>query len=628
MTQAAVRCVALQQQQQQQQQPLGMLPLLGAPELWRRCPSLAPAAPQIVARALAELGPLPGAAELAARLRLPGDRPAESGGRRGAAACALFANILSVGERAVMQQSAAAAAAAAAGGRSGGGGMMPPSAPPPPPSAQLVAVLLALLALLPREALQSAGGARSEGGGGGSMAGAQQQRRDSDDGDGGAGDGYDERDAPYLSEAALAAAAGCGGRLPAPEPPLDAATARAVGEFGGDAGLALLRRLAAAELPAASAAEADATGISGSGSGSDAQTERAWQACRLIWAAVSLLPQVPRLRALLALGVGGRLPARIWFSLLRPLQQRQLAAAAAGAAAAPGTAAPMDVDGSASPPYGADGAPAAWGDPARTQLPLVALSPALGAFIATADLADLGQALPLGEIYDAGRPSYGLVPLLRRTLWQVIVVEGDAHTAAGSFGGGGTGASGGSGGGAPALRRALAASAGALLQQLAEHNHRLAFAPPAAFVADGYSSERFLAEAAASGLRLGERGGGGATGGGGAGGGTTGGARRLGQLLARAPCLVPFEDRVRLLHRELAADRAAAADAEASAALLAAGNDPWGLGAAWAGADPGRFVAIRRDHLLDDAFERLGALGPERLRGRVRIQYVDEHGAQ
>lgn len=78
---------------------------------------------------------------------------------------------------------------------------------------------------------------------------------------------------------------------------------------------------------------------------------------------------------------------------------------------------------------------------------------------------------------------------------------------------------------AATLRGAFASSAGALLVQLAEWNHRLEFAPAAAFVADAFSSERFHAEAAATGVAL----------------GPDGGRQRLAQLLRFSPCLVPFE---------------------------------------------------------------------------------------
>lgn len=38
-----------------------------------------------------------------------------------------------------------------------------------------------------------------------------------------------------------------------------------------------------------------------------------------------------------------------------------------------------------------------------------------------------------------------------------------------------------------------------------------------------------------------------------------------------------------------------------------------------------RFVPIRRDSLLFDGFDRLNAMG-ERLKGRVRIAFIDAHG--
>jgi hypothetical protein len=83
---------------------------------------------------------------------------------------------------------------------------------------------------------------------------------------------------------------------------------------------------------------------------------------------------------------------------------------------------------------------------------------------------------------------------------------------------------------------------------------------------------------------------------------------------------------VQLLQREVQAERQAAAEAELAAQMMA--GDPWGMGLSHlGGGDESRFVAIRRGHLLEDGFGRLGAMGAEKLRGRVRIQYIDEHGA-
>jgi hypothetical protein len=84
------------------------------------------------------------------------------------------------------------------------------------------------------------------------------------------------------------------------------------------------------------------------------------------------------------------------------------------------------------------------------------------------------------------------------------------------------------------------------------------------------------------------------------------------------------QDRVQLLQREILVERDAAVQAELSAQMLA--GDPWGLGGLLGGGE-NRFVAIRRDHMLEDGFERLNRLPADRMRGRVRIQFIDEHGA-
>ena len=95
------------------------------------------------------------------------------------------------------------------------------------------------------------------------------------------------------------------------------------------------------------------------------------------------------------------------------------------------------------------------------------------------------------------------------------------------------------------MHGAVVSAAGALLEQLAESNHRLQFCPPSAFVADSFSSVRFQAEAAAIGLRLGvdEEDGGGAAGG----SGGSGRRRQLVWLLRVAPSLVPFQVRCGLV---------------------------------------------------------------------------------
>ncbi|KAI8471302.1 MAG: hypothetical protein J3K34DRAFT_417756 [Monoraphidium minutum] len=555
VTQSVVRCLALQPPPPR----LGLLALACTPALWERCPSLAPAAPQLMLRSLRELGAQPSAQQVADAL--PG-----SGAVKGAAAAALLANLLAVGERLALGPAA------------------PPSAPAQQQqqqhqqqqqqqpwqerhAAQVTAVLLALLSLLPERALprrlqQS------------QVAAPEAEAADEDEG--------------WLPTHA-SEASGCG-RLPWPAPEaLDPWVARQLADLGGDRGTALLRRLVAVQLPATSAAEAAAA---------CPPAAQAWRACQLVWTVLSALPNVQRLRLLLALSVGARLPARVWFNALRPLLRDGDNGGCGGGLGADAWPMPRSSDalGAASSRRGRASAEAAappeWCDPGWV-LPLVVLSQALGSFLATADASDLPTAIDMSEVYNASAPGLGLLPLLRQTLWQVLVTEGDQPA---------------SNPAAEALRRAFASSAGALLGALAERNHRLEFCPPAAFVADGFSPERFHAEAAATQLGV---------------GGAAGGRSRLSSLLRYAPVLVPFEDRVQLLRGAVAVERQAAAEAELAVQLAA--GDPWGMGGLLGGGE-GRFVPIRRNRLLLDGFERLGRAGGERLRGRVRIQYFDEHG--
>lgn len=152
--------------------------------------------------------------------------------------------------------------------------------------------------------------------------------------------------------------------------------------------------------------------------------ERGWQLCRLVWVVFSALDQRSSLRARLAL-VAAQLPARVWFSVVRPLQRAAAEAGStatvAGAAGVALGGAPSGCDPSHWPrpasPWGGCSS-SAWHDPGGL-LPLAVLGQSLSSFMTTAADDQLAAALPLAEVFDAAAPHLGLLPMMRQSMWQV-----------------------------------------------------------------------------------------------------------------------------------------------------------------------------------------------------------------
>ncbi|KAG1656674.1 hypothetical protein FOA52_016018 [Chlamydomonas sp. UWO 241] len=306
-------------------------------------------------------------------------------------------------------------------------------------------------------------------------------------------------------------------------------------------------------------------------------------------------------------------------------------------------------------PYGSNAsassapAPHSWSE----SLVLSVMASVFSAHVATADLDEFyshGRPLPLSELYDERQPTAGFVAALRDALWQVLWHEPAADKAAAA-----TVAAPGTSPPSPAARAPaavqpqhasssssapstslpvrvsaeLAESGGRLYAQLYELCCRAAgdrrLAPPAAFHAPGLASERFMSEASSN------RGA----------GGEPDSSARVWSLLGHAPALIPFSERARLFQAEVSSDRAVHYEMQTQGqhahlqALMAAeeaaldGDHHMAAlqqqQAAQMGSD--RFVTIRRDHLLDDGFDRLAPLG-DALKGRVRVQFINEHGEQ
>ncbi|GLC57434.1 hypothetical protein PLESTB_001224100 [Pleodorina starrii] len=219
-------------------------------------------------------------------------------------------------------------------------------------------------------------------------------------------------------------------------------------------------------------------------------------------------------------------------------------------------------------------------------LPLAVTCSAFSVQVATSTLEEFyggaQRPLPLVQLYDTAAPEAGFLAMLRDALWQVLWSDGQTdRTAAGD-----------------ALYAVLARTGGLLYGILYERNCRRAFCPTEAFHATALAPDWFFTEANSSRSHAGRE----------------DGSSRVWQVLRHAPYLVPFADRARLFQQMVAKERQDYLSQEENRFLE--------MGAL----DGNRFVQIRRDRLLFDGFDNLNSLG-ERLRGRVRIMFIDAHGA-
>ncbi|GMH28043.1 hypothetical protein Nepgr_029886 [Nepenthes gracilis] len=132
------------------------------------------------------------------------------------------------------------------------------------------------------------------------------------------------------------------------------------------------------------------------------------------------------------------------------------------------------------------------------------------------------------------------------------------------------------------LQHRVSTVASELLSQLQDWNNRRQFIPPSDFHSDGVN-DYFISQAMQENTRANE-------------------------ILKQAPFLVPFTSRVKIFTSQLAAVR----QRDGSHSAVFARN---------------RFK-IRRDHILEDAFNQLNALSDEDLRGVIRVTFVNEFGVE
>ncbi|XP_059631989.1 E3 ubiquitin-protein ligase UPL6 isoform X2 [Cornus florida] len=120
-----------------------------------------------------------------------------------------------------------------------------------------------------------------------------------------------------------------------------------------------------------------------------------------------------------------------------------------------------------------------------------------------------------------------------------------------------------------------------LLSQLQDWNNRREFTPPSDFHADGVN-DYFISQAMIENTRAYD-------------------------ILRQAPFLVPFTSRVKIFTSQLAAVK----QRHGSNSVFTRNR-----------------FRIRRDHILEDAFDQLSALSEEDLRGPIRVTFVNEFGVE
>ncbi|XP_058000848.1 E3 ubiquitin-protein ligase UPL6 isoform X2 [Hevea brasiliensis] len=131
------------------------------------------------------------------------------------------------------------------------------------------------------------------------------------------------------------------------------------------------------------------------------------------------------------------------------------------------------------------------------------------------------------------------------------------------------------------IKHRVSVVASELLSQLQDWNNRRQFTPPSDFHADGVD-DFFISQAVLDGTKAND-------------------------IMKRAPFLVPFTSRVKIFNSQLLAARQR--------------NGAHGV------FTRNRF-RIRRDHILEDAYNQMSALSEEDLRGLIRVAFVNEFGVE
>ncbi|XP_022760735.1 E3 ubiquitin-protein ligase UPL6-like isoform X2 [Durio zibethinus] len=171
-----------------------------------------------------------------------------------------------------------------------------------------------------------------------------------------------------------------------------------------------------------------------------------------------------------------------------------------------------------------------------------------------------------------------LIVILRQALWQLLWLNPSAHPSSGKSI---SNTSAHDRHPVEAIQNRVGTVASELLCQLQDWNNRRQFTPPSDFHADGVN-DYFISQAVMEGTKAHD-------------------------MLKQAPFLIPFTSRVKIFTSQLGSVRQR--------------QGPHGV-------FPRNRFRIRRDHILEDAYNQMSALSEDDLRGLIRVTFVNEFGVE
>ncbi|XWS08452.1 hypothetical protein CRYUN_Cryun40dG0003700 [Craigia yunnanensis] len=171
-----------------------------------------------------------------------------------------------------------------------------------------------------------------------------------------------------------------------------------------------------------------------------------------------------------------------------------------------------------------------------------------------------------------------LIVILRQALWQLLWVNPSAHPSSGKSI---SNTYAHKRHPVEAIQNRVCTVASELLSQLQDWNNRQQFTPPCDFNADGVN-DYFISQAVMEGTKAHD-------------------------ILKQAPFLIPFTSRVKIFTSQLASVR----QRQGAHGVFTRNR-----------------LRIRRDHILEDAYNQMRALSEEDLRGLIRVTFVNEFGVE
>ncbi|KAK8661860.1 hypothetical protein V6N13_091450 [Hibiscus sabdariffa] len=171
-----------------------------------------------------------------------------------------------------------------------------------------------------------------------------------------------------------------------------------------------------------------------------------------------------------------------------------------------------------------------------------------------------------------------LIVILRQALWQLLWVFPSAHPSSGKNI---SNTSAHKRHPVEAIHKRVGTVVSELMSQLQDWNNRRQFTPPSDFHADGVN-DYFISQAVMEGTKAHD-------------------------ILKQAPFLIPFTSRVKIFTSQLASVR----QRQGAHAVFTRNR-----------------FRIRRDHILEDAYNQMSALSEEDLKGLIRVTFVNEFGVE